>query len=80
VATTHDTKAPARDSRVVSDDPVTGHRDPVRRLTLEIDSDADPISGRLSEHGGPSEEFVGWLGLARALERVLEPDARPSAS
>jgi hypothetical protein len=43
-----------------------------RVLTLEIDSDSDPIAGRLSEAGAPGQQFVGWLGLARALELVLE--------
>jgi hypothetical protein len=41
-------------------------------LTLEIDADSDPVAGRLSEGGAPGREFVGWLGLARALELVLE--------
>jgi hypothetical protein len=43
-----------------------------RVLTLEIDTDSDPIAGRLSEGGAPGRQFVGWLGLARALELVLE--------
>jgi hypothetical protein len=43
-----------------------------RVLTLEIDSDGDPIAGRLSEGGAPGREFVGWLGLARALELALQ--------
>jgi hypothetical protein len=41
-------------------------------LTLEIDADRDPIAERVSEGGAPGEEFVGWLGLARALELALE--------
>lgn len=76
---THDAAAQARDSRVVSGDPHTTGRAPVRTLTLEIDSDADPISGRLREGVGPGEQFVGWLGLARALERVLGADAQRPA-
>jgi hypothetical protein len=48
-------------------------------LTLEIDTDSDPIAGRLSEGGGPGQQFVGWLGLARALELVLDaPHQAPS--
>ena len=39
-------------------------------LTLEIDR-REPISGRLRDGEGTNEEFVGWLGLASALERVL---------
>jgi hypothetical protein len=50
-----------------------------RVLTLEIDSDSDPITGRLSEGGAPGQQFVGWLGLARALELVPEP-AEPAPS
>jgi hypothetical protein len=46
---------------------------PTRVLTLEIDTDSDPIAGRLSEGEAPSRQFVGWLGLARALELALEP-------
>jgi hypothetical protein len=42
-------------------------------VTLEIDTDSDPIAGRLSEGGAPDRPFVGWLGLARALELALEP-------
>jgi hypothetical protein len=42
-----------------------------RRLTLDVDPDQDPIRGRVSEGGGMPEPFVGWLGMARALERVL---------
>ena len=43
-----------------------------RVLTLEIESESDPIAGRVSEAGAPGREFVGWLGLARALELALE--------
>jgi hypothetical protein len=45
---------------------------PTRVLTLEIDTGSDPIAGRLSEGGAPGRQFVGWLGLARALELALE--------
>jgi hypothetical protein len=48
-----------------------------RTLILEIDSDTDPVSGRLGEGTGPSVPFVGWLGLARALERVLDAPSPP---
>lgn len=50
----------------------------VRVLTLEIDAVGDPISGCLSESGGAAgQRFVGWLGLARALELVLDAAGRP---
>jgi hypothetical protein len=58
-------------------------RDPVRcgtivamtgkkhTLTLELDSQAEPISGEIREGEGPSRPFVGWLALAGALRRAL---------
>jgi len=47
--------------------------DPQRKtFTLEFE-DAEPIEGRLQAENGPSREFVGWLGLAAALESVLAP-------
>jgi hypothetical protein len=40
---------------------------------LELESGTDPIRGRLADVSGPSSiDFVGWLGLASALERALE--------
>jgi hypothetical protein len=72
VATTHDASAKVAQSATMASDCA-------RTLTLEIDPGSDPICGRLRE--GPDakgEEFVGWLGLARALERALE--AGPPAS
>jgi hypothetical protein len=47
-----------------------------KRLTLELEPDAEPIEGRIREGRGPAREFVGWLGLAAALERVLGPGPR----
>jgi hypothetical protein len=48
---------------------------------LEIDPGSDPISGRLQHDGHPAHEFVGWLGLARALELTLdEPAPSPPGS
>ena len=60
------------------DDERAAGRARTRVLTLEIDSDSDPIAGRLSEGGARGQPFVGWLGLARALEHVLEP-AEPAS-
>jgi hypothetical protein len=54
------------------DDAPTSASAPTRVLTLEIDGGSDPIAGRLSEGGAPGRQFVGWLGLARALELALE--------
>lgn len=55
-------------------------RDYPRRLTLEVDPDDDPIRGRVSEGDALAEPFVGWLGMARALERVLSRPAPDQAS
>jgi hypothetical protein len=43
-------------------------------LTLELDRDAEPISGRLVAPDGSGEEFVGWLGLGTALQRLTAED------
>ena len=43
-----------------------------KTFTLEFE-DTEPIEGRLRADDGPSREFVGWLGLAAALESVLAP-------
>jgi len=61
------------------------------RLTLELDSVVEPITGRMRAEAGPSRHFVGWLGLAAALrgalgeaaarpDRVSEPGTRPAAA
>ncbi len=42
-----------------------------RTLTLELDVvDQDSIIGRLSDATGRSTEFIGWLGLASAIEAL----------
>jgi hypothetical protein len=47
------------------------------RLTLELVVTApDSISGRLSDAAGRGTEFVGWLGLAGAIE-ALSSGPRP---
>jgi hypothetical protein len=44
---------------------------PVRiPLSLEVDANTDPISGRLTGPDGAGEDFVGWLALSAALERM----------
>ena len=54
---------------------------PTVRVTLEFEPGADPPRGRLLT-GDAAYPFVGWLGLATALEHVIGADARaqPSAS
>jgi hypothetical protein len=42
-----------------------------RRLTLELDSASEPITGRMREGNGHSRPFAGWLGLAAALGSFL---------
>jgi len=54
---------------------------PSRVLVLRIEPEAEPIAGTLSEEGGEAHPFRGWLGLARAMERVIgdgPPAAGPS--
>jgi hypothetical protein len=53
----------------------------LKRFTLELDCDADPIAGRLLDEGGESRSFAGWLDLATALEHFSnteEPDTNRS--
>jgi hypothetical protein len=38
---------------------------------LVVDPVADPIVGRLEDEGASGRDFVGWLGLATALEALL---------
>jgi hypothetical protein len=50
----------------------------LKRLILELDSEAEPIEGRMRTEGGASRKFVGWLGLAAALRGVLgDPGSAP---
>ena len=53
---------------------------PTVRITLEFERGSDPPRGRLLT-GQAVYPFVGWLGLATALEHVIGADApaRPSA-
>lgn len=44
-------------------------------LHLQIDPQADPITGRLSDAGHRSRAFRGWLGLAAAIEELIRPEA-----
>ncbi len=47
---------------------------PTVRVTLEFEPGTDPPRGRLLT-GRDVYPFVGWLGLATALEHVLGADA-----
>ena len=44
---------------------------------MEVDRDAEPISGVL-RRDGTELTFDGWVGLAGALERILEAPAQSS--
>jgi hypothetical protein len=58
------------------------------QITLELESGADPIAGRIVRGGSdPGRRFVGWLGLAEALQLALAGtprrelgDPRPSGA
>ena len=50
---------------------------PPLRVTLLLDRDSEPLQGRLLI-GETTEPFVGWLGLAVALERAIETANGPS--
>ena len=43
-------------------------------LRLDVDPRADPIRGELRTAEGDPRAFVGWLGLADAIERTLRED------
>jgi hypothetical protein len=50
-------------------------------LVLHLDPSSDPLRGRV-ETGDEAIDFVGWVGLAGALDRALtrapdDDDARP---
>ena len=45
-------------------------------MTVELDKDADPISGSVSEAAGPPRSFSGWLELIAALQRARD-EGRP---
>ena len=50
------------------------------RVTLEFEQGSDPPCGRLLD-GEAVYPFAGWLGLATALEHVIDADSaltRPS--
>jgi len=61
--------------------------EPGRTLSVRLDVqlDAQPITGRLRTDGGEDEPFVGWLGFIDTLRRLSgypdgsEPAPDPSA-
>jgi hypothetical protein len=49
------------------------------RVTVEFESDSEPMSGRMLDEGGRSRPFTGWLGLAAAFGSVLHKEPNPLA-
>ena len=43
-----------------------------RLVLLHLDVGSDPISGTLVPPDGSSQQFVGWMQLAAAVERAHE--------
>jgi hypothetical protein len=77
VVTTHDTGVALGQTAAVQASDPPALDGPSRTLTLEFDSDGDPIRGRVREGTGSEHEFVGWLGLAKALELALGAGGPP---
>jgi hypothetical protein len=52
---------------------------PSQRVTLRLDLDlaSEPIEGEVWEPLGRVHPFVGWLGLAGALERAVHGGVDP---
>lgn len=47
---------------------MTGEERRIVRVSLELDLEARPIAGVLTDGDGMETRFTGWLGLASALE------------
>ena len=47
---------------------------------LDLDPHADPIRGLLTPTDGAGQEFVGWHGLAGAIERLLSSADMPASA
>jgi hypothetical protein len=43
-------------------------------VVIDLDPAADPIAGRLQLGAGPCLPFAGWLDLAGAIQRAIEPE------
>lgn len=41
-----------------------------KRLVVEIDHDGHSIAGTVRDPHGGSIDFIGWLGLAAAIEEL----------
>lgn len=58
----HDATVVVVDGREVDSQPIS--------FMVEVDTTTDPIAGTLRREGAEIA-FVGWIGLARGLERLL---------
>jgi hypothetical protein len=47
----------------------------LRTFALVVDTVSEPIRGRLEDENAFGRDFVGWLGLATALEALLSARA-----
>jgi hypothetical protein len=48
------------------------------RLTVELESEAEPITGQVLEAGGRAHDFSGYMGLIETFERLRPPvEPRP---
>jgi hypothetical protein len=45
-----------------------------RRLTLDIEVGASPITGVVHTESGADQEFLGWTALASVIEAALRTD------
>jgi hypothetical protein len=44
----------------------------LKRLVVELDHDGHSIAGLVRDPAGRSIDFLGWLGLAAAIEELAE--------
>jgi hypothetical protein len=49
------------------------------RLVLDIDLDADPITGSIRPADGAARRFSGWISLAAALQTIRADLTQPAA-
>jgi hypothetical protein len=50
----------------------------LRRLSIEFEVGAEPITGRVTDAAGASLSFCGWLQLIDGLERARNPETVPA--
>ena len=59
----------------LNDQSMTAANNP--RITLELETGADPIRGSIEHADGRRQPFWGWLELSAELRRITaEPEAR----